>query len=498
MPRMQDHTGVGHVNADVVIVGARCAGSAAATVFAKAGRRVVVLDRARFPSETISSHTIFGAGVTELKAMGAFPRVLGLEPPPYVTFHVESSNADAPTVLEAAFEGADHEPTISVPRVLLDAQLVATARESGAEVREGATVIDVLWSGGRASGVVYVDPDGNRQTLKASLVVGADGQFSTVADLVGASTPYRYSHSQRCAVYRYVTDLAPEPDSLTCYHWRDGTSLGFAFPTTPRGTMIVMFIADRAEVDLARRDAEAYWQLKLQHHPSVAARLEQTSGPTPVRITDELASYFRTSSGPGWALIGDAGHFKDPIIGQGIRDALWAGRTLAEHTARLLDAPAELDRAMRIWEDSRDRECLLTYLVAVHEARMVPDSAGLRAVVQQLNNVNLPLLEAISARDGSIRKVVTPKVAVTTILAALRVSENARSCATDLVHEMTLLAKMIRNSRRSRFRDTTSVPELENVEGGWPRREELVASPPVQDSVAPVSSGNRASVGVAQ
>jgi hypothetical protein len=129
---------------------------------------------------------------------------------------------------------------------------------------------------------------------------------------------------------------------------------------------------------------------------------------------------------------------------------------------------------------------------------MVPDSAGLRAVVQQLNNVNLPLLEAISARDGSIRKVVTPKVAVTTILAALRASENPRSCATDLVHEMTLLAKMIRNSRRSRFRDTTSVPELENVEGGWPRREELVASPPVQDSVAPVSSGNRASVGVAE
>jgi flavin-dependent dehydrogenase len=497
MPRIEDHTGEGRVNADVVIVGARCAGSAAATAFAKSGRRVIVLDRARFPSETISSHTIFGAGVTELRTMGALPRVLSLDPSPLVTVHVESSNSDAPTVYrKPAFDGADHEPTISVPRVLLDEQLVATARDAGADVREDATVIDVLWSGGRASGVVYVDPDGNRQRLKASLVVGADGQFSTVADLVGAGTPYRYSHSQRCAVYRYVKDLAPEPDSSTVYHWRDRTSMGFGFPTTPRGTMLVMFIADRGELDLARRDSEAYWQLKLQHHPSVAARLEQTSDPTPVRITDALASYFRTSSGPGWALIGDAGHFKDPIIGQGIRDALWAGRTLAEHTAQLIDDPAELDRAMRIWEDSRDRECLLTYLVAVHEARMVPDSAGLRAVIQQLNNVNLPLAEALAARDGSITKLLTPKLAATTILAALRASEDPRSCATDLVHEVTLFAKMILNSRRSRFRDTKSVPELENVEGGWPRQEAMIASPPAQ--YPPVSSGARASVGVAQ
>jgi flavin-dependent dehydrogenase len=483
----------GHMDADVVIVGARCAGSAAAVGYAKAGRRVVVLDRARFPSETISSHTIFGPGVTELKAMGAFSRVVDLEPPEYVGIHVESSDGDAPTILRLrASQGAEHEPTISVPRLLLDEQLVATARDAGAEVREGVTVIDVLWRGGRASGVVYVDPDGNRQTIKAPLVVGADGQFSTIADLVGVSTPYRYSHSKRCAVYRYVKDLAPEPDSSTVYHWRDGTSMGFGFPTTPRGTMIVMFIADRGELDLARRDAEAYWQLKLQHHPSVAARLELTSEPTPVRITDALASYFRTSSGPGWALIGDAGHFKDPIIGQGIRDALWAGRTLAEHTASLLENPAELDRAMRIWEDTRDRECLLAYLVAVHESRMVSDSGGLRAVAQQLSKADLPLLEAVAARDGTLRRVVTPKVAAKTVLAALRASDDRRSCAADLVHEMALFGKMIWNSRRSGFRDTTSVPALENMEEGWPRQDVSRSPEPA------LRSGGLTGVGVAQ
>jgi flavin-dependent dehydrogenase len=458
------------MNADVVIVGARCAGSAAAVGFAKAGRRVVVLDRARFPAETISSHTIFGAGVTELKAVGAFPRVLALDPSPLLTIHVGSSNGDTPTVYhKACFDSPDHEPTISIPRILLDEQLVATARDAGAEVREGVTVIDVLWRGGRAAGVVYVDPDGNRQTIEATLVVGADGQFSTIADLVGASTPYRYSHSKRCAVYRYVKDLAPEPDSSTVFHCRDGTSMAFGFPTTPRGTMLVMFIADRGELALARTDVEAYWQLKLGHHSWVAERLKQTAEPTSVRITDDLPSYFRASSGPGWALIGDAGHFKDPIIGQGIRDALWAGRTLADHTASLLDHPAELDRATRNWENSRDRECLLTYLVATHEARMVPDGSGLRAVVRQLNNVDLPLVEAISARDGSLRKVMSPKVAATTIVTALRNSDDPRSSATDLMHEAKLFAKMIWNSRRSRFRDTRSVPELENEVGGWPR-----------------------------
>ena len=85
-----------------------------------------------------------------------------------------------------------------------------------------------------------------------------------------------------------------------------------------------------------------------------------------------LSSYFRHSSGAGWALVGDAGHFKDPITAQGIRDALRFGRLLGEQAAPALDDPAALDEALGAWEHRRDEECLETYHWTNFVARAEP------------------------------------------------------------------------------------------------------------------------------
>ena len=102
----------------------------------------------------------------------------------------------------------------------------------------------------------------------------------------------------------------------------------------------------RDEVSEARKDPEGYWQRKLDEHPGLADRLAgvDKSTYTKLRSTGETPAFFRASSGPGWALAGDAGHFKDPVTGQGMRDAMWMGRTLAEHVLPVLDDPAAIDR----------------------------------------------------------------------------------------------------------------------------------------------------------
>ncbi len=93
----------------------------------------------------------------------------------------------------------------------------------------------------------------------------------------------------------------------------------------------------------------------------MAERLAGCERVTKIRTSYEHPPFFRISSGPGWALVGDAGHFKDPVIAQGIRDALRFGRLLGEAAAPALDSPAHLDAALAAWERNRDAECLDSY-----------------------------------------------------------------------------------------------------------------------------------------
>ncbi|WP_149360381.1 FAD-dependent monooxygenase [Lolliginicoccus suaedae] len=374
---------------DVVIVGARCAGTAMAVPLARAGKKVVVLDKAAFPADTLSTHVLFPMGVTEVARMGALERILALDPSRMTHLRLDLAGASR-TERFQEIDGIDYG--ISVPRIDQDAALIDAAREAGAEVREQSTVTTIVRDGaGRAVAAEYLDQSGAPREIRASLIVGADGRDSLVASQVGEWEPYRRSRNGRGMVFRYMDDPAAGTEwATTLWEGRTSDTIAFAFPGTPRGRLLILFMGPRAEVAEARADGEAYWARKMSEFPVLAERAAGAGNPSRIRATSRTHAYFRRSSGPGWALIGDAGHFKDPVLGQGMRDAMWMGRRLAEHVSDVVDDPRKLDRATRAWERARDQECLPTYHFGNLETRIpaVPPEV-LAAVVRGVEGAEL-------------------------------------------------------------------------------------------------------------
>jgi 2-polyprenyl-6-methoxyphenol hydroxylase-like FAD-dependent oxidoreductase len=256
-------------------------------------------------------------------------------------------------------DGIDYGMCVRRPG--LDAALVDTARSVGADVREGAKVTNLITRAGRVEGVRWTSGDGRERELRAPLVVGADGRRSTVARLVGAAEPYRSHANGRACFFAYLSD----PHAAwrgTAAQWREGRELGTAFPCDD-GLLLVLLMPPRERGERFRADLDREWERNVASIPGLAARLEGCERVTKVRSALDTTSYFRRSSGRGWALPGDAGHFKDPVTAQGIRDALRYGRLLGEAAAGALDhGPAALDRALARWERRRERDCLDAYV----------------------------------------------------------------------------------------------------------------------------------------
>jgi flavin-dependent dehydrogenase len=339
---------------DAIVVGARAAGSAAATALARAGRRVVALDRAGFPSDTLSTHLLFAGGVAELKRVGALERVEAVGAPRLP----DALMGGAGVTVRAGYtpvDGIDY--AMCVRRPGLDAALVDTARAAGAEVRERARVTGLVWRDGRVAGVRWAarDASGGERELRAPLVVGADGRRSLVAREVGAERPHTSNENGRACFFAYLEDPHDEWRSVAA-QWREGRELGTAFPCDD-GLVLVLLMPPR------ERAGAFDWEETVAAIPALRERLEGCTRVTKVRSAIDTTSYFRRSAGRGWALAGDAGHFKDPVTAQGIRDAVRFGRLLGEAVAPALDAgPGAVDRVLARWERRRDRECAETYV----------------------------------------------------------------------------------------------------------------------------------------
>ncbi len=458
---------MGDERADAVVVGARCAGSASASMLARAGRRVVVLDRARFPSDTLSTHLMFPSGCSEFQRIGAWESICEQLRPAQMRF-VRITLDNGVDIFERlrAVDGIDHG--VSIPRIQLDQLLVENARGAGADVRERSTVTELLWEAGRVSGVVYKDADGSRRRIRSKLVVGADGRRSSVAAAVGAWRPYRASRNGRGLVFRYMDDPHPSSEwAQTLWQWRDGDSLAFAFPN-PRGRILILFMGDRREAAESRSDPERYWQRKLDQHPGCRQRIEGCSGETKLRSTGDTVAFFRASSGPGWALAGDAGHFKDPVIGQGMRDALWMGRTLGEATATALDQPAELDRCLRVWEADRDAECLPAYHFANQETRVRHYSPILAEALRHYGgDEHHPEIGDLFQRLRMPQEVLTlPRLAGSLARAVVRSNER-RVVVRDGLADALVELRVRREIGRGEFRGTGTIAGSDHQGWSW-------------------------------
>lgn len=452
---------------DVVVVGARLAGCATTAPLVRSGRRVLVLDRMAFPSDQLSTHVLLPAGTAELAAMGALGRVLALRPTRVRHVLVEVDGAACRERLRPD-RGIDYG--VCVPRDLLDGELVASVRDQGADVRERCSVEGLEWRAGRVCGVRYRDAEGEPHEVACGLVVGADGRRSTVSALVGAWRPYRSSRNGRGLVFRYMDDpLAGSEEAATYIQWREGDSMAFAFPTTPEGRLLILLMGDRGEVSEARSDPEAYWQRKLGQHPDLRRRTAGATDIGKLRSTAETPAFFRASSGPGWVLTGDAGHFKDPVTGQGMRDAMFAGRTLGEAVLAQLDDPGAVDRATRVWEFERDAECLPAYHFANTDTIVRRQPLVLRELVREAGRTEEPDITDLFGRARTQQQIATLPRLGRNFMRALtaargRRGEELRTGLADLATELRIRAEL----RSRRFRSSTPVRGSEHPGVEWP------------------------------
>jgi 2-polyprenyl-6-methoxyphenol hydroxylase-like FAD-dependent oxidoreductase len=307
---------------------------------------VLVVDRASFPSDTLSSHQVHLPAVARLRRWGLLDRVVASGAPATRAVRFDTGEV----VLDGrfpAFQGVD--AMYSPRRTVLDRLLVEAAGEAGAEVREGFTVEEVLLDGGRVAGIRGRARGGAAVTETTRLVVGADGRHSLVATTAGAAA-YHQKAPLTMAYYTYWEGVPVAGGEL---YARPRRAVG-AWPTN--GGLVMTYVAwPVAEFPAFRADVEGNFLATLDLAGDLGERVRTGRRAERFRGSPDLPGWFRTPYGPGWALVGDAGLALDPITGQGISDAFrdaellvdavdaglagrgWAG---AGGGARRLPAPA--------------------------------------------------------------------------------------------------------------------------------------------------------------
>jgi flavin-dependent dehydrogenase len=311
-----------------VVVGARCAGAATAMLLARRGLRVLALERSRYGSDTLSTHALMRSGVLQLERWGVLEGLKAAATPAVrrTCFHYGEETVDL------AIKPRDGVDALYAPRrTVLDALLQDAAQASGAEIRFGVRVVDLMRSNdGRVCGVVLREEDGTPAEIEAGVVIGADGVRSTVARLVEAELVNAGVHATG-NVYGYLKGL-----DIDGYHWyyRPKVSAG-AIPTNDRETCVFVSMPQRRFRDEIRPDVEAGFRRVLtESAPDLAARVAEAEQHGRLMAFAGVQGFLRRCWGPGWALVGDAGYFKDPLTAHGISDALRDAELLVRAVAR--------------------------------------------------------------------------------------------------------------------------------------------------------------------
>lgn len=360
---------------DVVIVGTRIAGAAVAMLLARHGLRVLAVDRARFPSDTLSSHQVQVPGAALLARWGLLDALVAAGTPA-----VRSVRFDLDGVpLEGSLPvvgGAD--AVYSPRRTLLDALLVDAARHAGADVREHVTVAGLLVRNGRVSGIRARARGGRELTASASLVIGADGRRSTVARAVGARV-LRGGPPVTFASYGYWSRAGVDTGEVAL---RDGLAV-VAFPTNDELT-VVLACRPLAEFDRFRRDPARSYLAALAAVGGLGERVLAGARVERLRTTPDLPHVTRVPSGPGWALAGDARMVMDPISGQGITVALHDAERLADAVAAALDGSRPVEQAVAAVMRGRMRETAATFTTTARLAELRPLRPAERTVAAAL------------------------------------------------------------------------------------------------------------------
>jgi flavin-dependent dehydrogenase len=325
---------------DVIIVGARVAGSILATRLGQLGHRVLLLEKASFPSDTISTSFFRAPALHVFEKVGVLEEVKSAAPPletmwNYIDGHVLSEPVDA---AEEHLRFFLCERRITMDWILFQ----RVKRESNVEVRPGANVKDLVWQDGRVTGVRWSERDGMYEA-NAQVVVGADGFYSTLAKILNPA--YETSFPvQRCTYYAYFQGLDSFEEPTAEHHFV-GNTLTYIFPADGNLTMVALSLPI-SDFHLFKKEPMKQLQAHLESLPLLAPRLGKAEAFTEISGAGNIPGYQRVPYGPGWALVGDAHQIMDPWSGMGIDHATTHADFLADSLNQWLKEDTTWEKAM--------------------------------------------------------------------------------------------------------------------------------------------------------
>ena len=372
---------------DAIVVGARCAGSPTAMLLARAGHRVLLVDRATFPSDTVSTHAIHAPGVAALGRWGLLERLDGTGCPPLSRYSYDFgpftiSGAPRPA-------GGDVARACCPRRTVLDKLLLDAAAEAGAEVREGFAVEELVFGDGAVTGLRGHGRSGGTVAESARVVIGADGRNSMVAKAVQAE---RYDDQPAAAVWYYTYWSGLPTDDAEIYIRPDR---GWVAAGTHDGLTLVGVGWPIAELEANRKDIEGAYMRSLELVPAFAERVRAATREARF-VGTSVPNFFRKPYGPGWALVGDAGYTKDPVTAYGIMDAFLCAERLAEALGEWFSGSRSFDDAMAEYQSERDEHAAPGYHLTCDLARLQLPPPDLQR-----------LFRAVSARQDAMDDFVS-------------------------------------------------------------------------------------------
>jgi flavin-dependent dehydrogenase len=344
---------------DVVVVGGRVAGASTALLLGRAGARVALVDRSRAGTDTVSTHALMRAGVLQLSRWGLLDRVIAAGTPAIrsTSFHYTDGSIARVAIRPTAGVDALYAPR----RYLFDRLLLDAAAHAGVDVfTEMAVTALRRDETGRVRGGRSVDRSGRTVELPASMTVGADGIRSTVAALVRAPV-IRQGRSRSAVLYRYVAGVPADG-----YQWAYGAGAGAGLiPTNDGQTCVFVSTTPERMRGLRRYGVEhAFSELLVQAAPTLRDPVVTATPAGPIRGWGGVPGYLRRCWGAGWALVGDAGYFKDPITTHGMTDAMRDAELFAD---AILDATGGLPEAVALARYQAIRGRLSSRLLAATE-----------------------------------------------------------------------------------------------------------------------------------
>jgi flavin-dependent dehydrogenase len=350
---------------DAIIVGARCAGAPTALLLARKGYKVLLLDRGTFPSDMpFSNHYVHQTGSARLKRWGLLDTLKASNCPPIKTNHFDYG-AFSLTGSPVPADGGVTE-AFAPRRLKLDPILVDAAVKSGAELREGFSVQEVLFENGSVVGIRGHEKDGPMVSEKARITIGADGMFSVVAKAVQAPE-YKTGPALEGSWYAYYSGVP-----MVGWHlWLRPGNVIFAYNTNDNLSLIGVAFAAR-DLPAVRGNIEKnHSRVIAEQAPELWERMQ--AGKRESRyVGGAIPSHVRKPYGPGWALVGDAGYQKDPCTASGITDAFGSAEWLADAIDAGLSGRQPLEQALAAYEQTRNQAELPYFDMTTQLAALEP------------------------------------------------------------------------------------------------------------------------------